>query len=166
MTEKSSDILFEEVQSRTSRQTVGFFRTVSVIVFAALVINIILQKGIATSFTYFLITTLTILIVLNLILPSNLTTQIRSDGIYVRFSPFRPSFVKFSWNDIEDVYLRNYDALSEYFGWGYRIGPHGTGYIVAGNVGIQIILKNGNKVLVTTQRPNEVKDVLQKIAAV
>ena len=162
MTDKNSEILFEEVQSRTSRQTVGFFITVSVIVFAALVINIMLQKGIATSFTYFLITILTILIVLNLILPSNLTTQIRRDGIYVRFSPFRPSFTKFAWNDIEDVYLRNYDAVSEYFGWGYRLGPNGIGYIVGGNVGIQIILKNGNKVLITTQRPQEVKDVLQK----
>ena len=166
MRQKNSDILFEEVQSKTSRQTVGFFRTVSIIVFTSLVINIILQKGIATTFTYFLITILTILIVLSLILPSSLTTQIRSDGIYVRFSPVRPSFVKFSWNDIEDVYLRNYDALSEYFGWGYRIGPNGIGYIVAGNVGIQIILKNGNKVLVTTQRPHEVKEVLQKIGAV
>jgi len=166
MIKKNSEILFEEVQSRTSRQTVGFFRTVSVIFLAALIINVILQRGTATSFTYFLITILTVLIVLNLILPSNLTTQIRSDGIYVRFSPFRPSFVKFSWNDIEDVYLRNYDAMTEYFGWGYRIGPNGIGYIVAGNVGIQIILRNGNKVLVTTQRPHEVKDVLQKIAAV
>ena len=166
MTENKSDIFFEEVQSRTSRQTVGFFRTVSVIVFVALLINIILQSGIATSFTYFLITILTILIVLNFILPSSLTTQIKGDGIYVRFSPFRPSFVKFSWSDIEDVYLRNYDAMSEYFGWGYRIGRNGTGYIVAGNVGIQIILKNGNKVLITTQRPHKVKEVLQKIASV
>jgi len=166
MTEKNSEILFEEVQARTSRQTIGFFRALLVIVFAALIINIILQKGIATSFTYFLITALTILIVLNLFLSSNLITQIRTDGIYVRFPPLRSSFARFYWDDIENVHVRNYEAMSEYFGWGYRIGPNGIGYIVAGNVGIQIILKNRNKVLITTQRPNEVKDVLQKIAAV
>jgi hypothetical protein len=160
---QEGEILFEELQSRTSRQTIAFFRTVSIIVFAALIINLVLQKGNATTFTYLLVTILTILIVLNLILPSNLTTQIRSDGIYVRFPPFQPSFTKFFWDDISEVYIRNYDALSEYYGWGIKISPNGTGYIVAGNIGIQIIFKNGNKVLVTTQKPDEVNEVLKRI---
>lgn len=163
MKERSSEIFFEEVQNRTSRQTVGFFKALSLVVFMALAINLILQKGSTTAFTYFLITVLTILLVLNLILPSNLTTQIRSDGIYVRFPPFQPSFAKFLWADISEVYIRNYDAMSEYFGWGVKISPKGTGYIVAGTIGIQIILNNGNKVLITTQRSDEVNEVLRRI---
>jgi hypothetical protein len=160
---ESSEILFEEVQSRTSRQTIAFFRTLFIIFLIVLIVNLILQKEVATTFTYFLITLLVILFVLNLILPSNLATQIRSDGIYVRFPPFQPSFVKFYWSAISEVYIRNYDALKEYYGWGVKISPNGTGYIVAGDIGIQIIFKNGNKVLITTQKPDEVNEVLRRI---
>lgn len=157
------EIFFEEVQSRTSRQTIAVFRTLSVLVFTALLVNLILQRGVATPFTYFLITVLPVLVVLNLILPSNLTTQIRSNGIYVRFPPFRLSYAKFYWADISEVYVRSYDAVSEYYGWGLKVSPNGTGYIVAGNMGIQIIFKNGNKVLITTQRPDEVNEVLKRL---
>jgi hypothetical protein len=163
MKELNSELLFEEVQSRTSRQTIVIFRTVSIIVLIALVINLVLQNGVNTAFTYFLITLLTVLVALNLILPSNLTTQIRNDGIYVRFPPFQPAFTKFFWADIAQVYVRNYDAMMEYFGWGYRISPNGIGYIVRGNTGIQIILKSGNKILITTQKPDEVNEVLKRI---
>ena len=163
MKEGISNILFEEVQSRTSRQTVVFFRTLFLIVLIAQVVTRILQKGVTTAFCYFLITLLSILFVINLVLPSNLTTQVRSDGIYVRFPPFQPSFSKFLWTDISEVYVRNYNALSEYFGWGIRFSPNGTGYIVAGTTGIQIIFNNGNKVLITTQRPEEVNEILRKI---
>ena len=164
--DENSAILFEETQSRTSKATIQFFRTVAVIVFAALALNLFLQKGKTTEFSYLLITVLTILIVLNFLLPFNLITQIRTDGIYVRFPPLQPSFVKFYWADVSEVYVRNYDALSEYFGYGIRISPQGTGYIVAGNIGIQIIFKNGNKVLVTTQKPGEINDILKKIGMV
>lgn len=163
MKKENSEILFEEVQSRISRQTIVFFRTVTIIFSIALILNLLLQKEEATAFTYFLFTVLPILIVLSLILPFKLTTQIRSDGIYVRFPPFQPSFAKFYWTDISEVYIRNYDALSEYFGWGIKITANGTGYIVAGNMGIQIILKNGNRVLITTQRADEVNEVLRRI---
>jgi Family of unknown function (DUF6141) len=156
-------ILFEETQSRTNKATIQFFKTVTVIVFAALAINLFLHSGKTTEFSYLLITVVTILIILNFLLPFNLITQIRTDGIYVRFPPLQPSFVKFYWGDVSEVYIRNYDALSEYFGYGIRISPQGTGYIVAGNTGIQIIFKNGNKVLVTTQKPGEINDILKKI---
>ena len=131
--------------------------------FAALIINLVLQKGKTTEFSYFLVTCLTILIVLNFILPFNLITQITAEGIYVHFPPLQSSFVKFYWADISEVYVRNYDALSEYFGYGLRISPQGTGYIVAGNTGIQIVFKNDNKVLITTQKPHEVTAILQKM---
>lgn len=158
-----SAILFEEVQSRTSRQTISFFRVLLIITSVALILNLVVQKGIATSFTHFLIVLLVILLLLSFILPFRLTTQIRSDGIYVRFPPFQPGFAKFYWNDISEVYIRSYDALAEYYGWGLKISANGTGYIVAGNVGIQIILKTGNKVLVTTQKPGEVNEILKRV---
>lgn len=163
MKEKSSEILFEEVQSRTNKNTTNFFKVVVAIVFIALVLNLLLHKGRTTDFGYFLMIILPVLLVINIILPASLITQIRTDGIYVRFRPFQLSFQKFYWSDISEIYIRKYEALKEYFGWGFRIGPNGTGYIVAGDTGIQIILKNGSRVLVTTQRPDEVDEALRRV---
>jgi len=163
MKKEIGEIFFDEVQGRTSRQTISFFRILSIIFLVALCINLLIEKGTVTTLTYFLITVLPILIVVNIILPFTLTTQIRSDGIYVRFPPFQPSFAKFYWRDISEVYIRNYNALTEYYGWGIKISPNGTGYIVAGDVGIQIVFKNGNKVLITTQKPGEVIEILKRI---
>lgn len=160
---KESELLFEEVQARTSKSASDFFKAASFIVLAALVITIVLQKGRASDFTYLLITIFPVVFIINLFLPFELVTQIRADGIYVRFPPLQAFFKKFFWSDISEIYIRNYDALTEYFGWGIRFSDKGFGYIVPGNTGIQIIFKNGNKVLITTQKPEEVKEILQRI---
>jgi hypothetical protein len=165
-TTKDTQVVFEEVQARAAKATSDFFKVASLLVLIALVINIVLQKGRANDFTYLLITIFPVLFILNLLLPFKLTMQIRTDGIYVRFPPLQPSFRKFYWSEISQVYIRSYDAVSEYYGWGIKISPAGTGYIVAGNVGIQIIFKNGNKVLITTQRPDEVNEILRRIGRV
>jgi len=124
MKKEIGEIFFDEVQGRTSRQTISFFRILSIIFLVALCINLLIEKGTVTTLTYFLITVLPILIVVNIILPFTLTTQIRSDGIYVRFPPFQPSFAKFYWRDISEVYIRNYNALTEYYGWGWLEAVH------------------------------------------
>lgn len=161
--QKESELLFEEVQTITSKSTSKFFKIASFIVLAALVITIVFQKGRASDFTYLLITIFPVVFIINLLLPLKLVTQIRANGIYVRFPLLQPFFKKFYWSDISEVYIRNYDAFSQYFGWGLKISPNGTGYIVAGDTGIQIIFKNGNKVLITTQQPNEVNEILRKL---
>lgn len=158
-----SEVLFEEVQARTSKSTSDFFKAASFTVLAALVITILFQKGRAGDFTYFLLTIFPVVFIIKLFLPFELVTQIRDDGIYVRFPPLQPFYKKFYWSNISEVYIRNYDALTEYFGWGIRFSDKGFGYIVRGNIGIQIILKNGNKVLITTQKPEEIKEVLKRI---
>ena len=160
---RESEILFEEVQNRTSKSVSDFFKVVSFLVLIGLIINIVLQKGRANDVTYLLITIFPVLFIINLLLPFKLITQIRTDGIYVRFPPLQPSFKKFYWSDISEAYIRNYDALSEYFGWGIRFSHNGMGYIVRGSTGIQIVFKNGNKVLITTQKKDEVSELLKRI---
>lgn len=43
------------------------------------------------------------------------------------------------------------------------MGPRGGGYIVPSEWGIQLVLHNGNKVLIATNRADEVTEVLRKI---
>lgn len=83
----------------------------------------------------------------------NLTTQVRSDGIYYRFFPFHLSFHKIELGDISECEVRNYSALKDYGGWGIRYGRKGKAYNVSGNRGVQLTFLKGNKLLFGSQKP-------------
>ncbi|NDV46816.1 hypothetical protein D0T49_07120 [Paludibacter sp. 221] len=106
-------------------------------------------------------------------LASRLDTFINSEGIYARYFPFNPKYKFFSWNDISQAYIREYRSGREFGGSGVRIkviragGIHFNGrekaYIVSGRYGLQLELKNRKKILIGTQRPDEIKEVLKKL---
>lgn len=85
---------------------------------------------------------------------ARLTTEVRTDGIYVRFSPFHRSFRKIS-EDVSSYEIRLYKPIREYGGWGIRGGKRNGAYNVRGNMGLQLIYANGNKLLIGTQKPDE-----------
>ncbi|MGB5377127.1 MAG: hypothetical protein WBN26_04005, partial [Muriicola sp.] len=53
---------------------------------------------------------------------------------------------------------------SPLIGYGLRFWtPHGTVYNVKGNRGLSLILKNGKKCMIGTQRYREVEDIIQRL---
>ena len=52
------------------------------------------------------------------ILSIRLDTQIKTDGIYVKFFPLQTSFRFFTWNSLQKCYVRKYSPIAEYGGWG------------------------------------------------
>jgi hypothetical protein len=88
-----------------------------------------------------------------------LITQITAEGIYVRFIPFHFKSKFYSWDAIESAQVRTYDPLSEYGGWGIKYGFNGQGkvYNIAGNQGLQLLFKTGEKILIGTQKPTEIQ---------
>ncbi|MBC3847068.1 hypothetical protein H8K90_11800 [Winogradskyella echinorum] len=94
-----------------------------------------------------------------------LSTRIDEKGIHYKFFPFHWSYKITAWHDINKAYIRKYDALSEYGGWGFKGGKlwnksKGKAINVSGDIGIQLELKNGKKLLIGTQKKNEVESVL------
>jgi len=166
MTKQESEIIFEEVQQFSKKSARDFFKILFGVVLVAVIVNLVIQKGKMTDFNWLLTILLSLLLFASIILNSKLIMQIRTDGIYVRFPPLQPLFSKYFWIDISEVYIMNYEAMREFDGWGIRYAPRSMGYIVAGNKGIQIVLKNGYKILITTQREIEVNEVLKKIEKV
>lgn len=94
-----------------------------------------------------------------------LHSELRSDGIYLRFSPLHWKYRAFTWDKVERLYIREYKPLKEYGGWGLRFGLFGNGmaYNVAGNVGLQLVLKSGRRLLIGTQRGEELKQILKEL---
>jgi hypothetical protein len=94
-----------------------------------------------------------------------LETTIKKDGIYYRFFPFQLTYRKISWDKISQSFVRQYNPITEYGGWGLRIGLFGKGqaFNVSGNKGLQLVYDNGKKFLLGTQRPDEIERVLKQL---
>ena len=92
----------------------------------------------------------------------NLKTRIDEKGVQYQFFPFNLKPRLLSWCDIDSCYVRTYSPIKEYGGWGYRSGilSYGKAYNIKGNVGIQLILKNGKKLLIGTQQKEQAKQVI------
>lgn len=90
----------------------------------------------------------------------NLETEISKEGISVRFFPFHLKKKFFSWDEIAKAEVREYSPLLEYGGWGIRRGKSGVAYNVKGNMGLQLVLKSGKKILIGTQKTEELKQIL------
>ena len=95
---------------------------------------------------------------------SKLTMIIDDRSIYYHFPPFVNAEKKLSYHDIDEIFVRKYQPIWEYGGWGYRRRPgKGKALNVAGNKGLQIITKEGSKILIGTQKPQELEKIIARL---
>ena len=94
-----------------------------------------------------------------------LQTLIKTDGIYVRFFPIYIAYKKYSWYTLIKSYVRKYSPIGEYGGWGIRFGFYKSGNAlnISGNYGLQLEILNKTKLLIGTNKPEELKEVLIKL---
>lgn len=92
-----------------------------------------------------------------------LDTEISDQGISARLFPIHRSFRRFEWKDIQHIEVRQYKPLREYGGWGIRFGRNGKAWNIRGNQGIQLVFGNGKKLLIGTNKPEEVKKALEEL---
>lgn len=95
----------------------------------------------------------------------HLDTIIKSDGIYVRFFPFHLKFKYFPWDRLTKSFVRQYSPIIEYGGWGLRLilFGKGTAFNVSGNKGLQLEFTDNKKLLIGTNKPDELTKTLNKI---
>ena len=101
-----------------------------------------------------------------LIFMFKLNTRIDENGVHYQFFPFHFKLKTIPWKAIDKAYIRKYNAISEYGGWGLKGGffwkkSKGTAINVSGDIGIQLELKNGKKLLIGTNQEQQAKQVLQ-----
>lgn len=92
-----------------------------------------------------------------------LKTRIDEKGIYYQYLPIHFSYRFISWEAITKCYVRNYDAIFEYGGWGLKFSfrkSKGNSFTVKGNIGLQLELMNGKKILIGTQKKDEIQRVI------
>ncbi len=82
-----------------------------------------------------------------------LTTTVTDEGVRVKGLIFVNRLIRF--DAVASAEMRRYKPLAEYGGWGYRIGPSGKAYNAQGDEGVQLVLKDGGRVLIGSQRAAE-----------
>jgi uncharacterized membrane protein YobD (UPF0266 family) len=114
-----------------------------------------------------LLTTEILLFLITLLFLSfRLETQIRQDGVYVRFFPFHRKYKQYPWDRIRRAFVRRYKPVREYGGWGLRtgiFGNRGRALNMSGNMGLQLEFDNKRMLLIGTRKPEEIEKVLREM---
>ncbi len=97
-----------------------------------------------------------------LFLMMRLETEVRGDGLYVRFFPFHLKPRRFAWGEIRESRARRYGPLREYGGWGIRWGRGGRAYNVSGDRGLQLVMEDGKRWLIGSQKADELAAAVER----
>ncbi len=117
----------------------------------------------ALAIYYFPFESILILVFVDLLLVFfQLKTKINEKGISYQLFPFHLKEKIFTWDEIAEANIRKYSPIWDYGGWGYRYSfKNGKAFNISGNIGLQIILKNGDKILLGTNKTEELAAFLE-----
>ncbi len=98
-----------------------------------------------------------------LFLEMRLITEVRSNGLYIRFIPFHRRFFSIDLPEVVECRALTYRPILEYGGWGIRYRWKGKAYNVSGNRGVRLVFRNGHHILIGSQRAQELADCINTI---
>jgi len=87
---------------------------------------------------------------------AKLVTEVRRDGLHVRFFPFHLKYRVFPWAGIKSMEAVTYRPLLDYGGWGIRYGRKGRAWNARGNRGIMLNFVKDKPLLVGSQDPDKI----------
>ena len=91
---------------------------------------------------------------------AKLMVMVTETAVDVHFRPMTRRTISIA--EITHVETRTYAPLSEYGGWGIRYGRGGKrAYNVSGNRGVELTLANGRKVMIGSQRTDELAQAIE-----
>lgn len=156
--------IFKEEQ-RFTQSWLIILITISLLAPISIIINDFSKENTTMSMNEFLFSMILIPLCIAPIFFFKLKTRIDEKGIHYQFFPFHFSARLINWTELKSANTRIYHAITEYGGWGLKTSflsrkKKGIAYSVSGDVGIQLVCKNGKKILIGTQLLNEANAVL------
>ncbi len=96
---------------------------------------------------------------------SRLNVIITNSNITLTFKPILNKAIVLTKNEIQNYEIREYKPIKEFGGWGVKVGKRkvGKAYNVHGNIGLQLYLKDGVKILIGTQRRDAIFRAMKKM---
>ena len=94
----------------------------------------------------------------------HLIVKVDEGTLTFTFYPFVRTPRSLSKSDLRQLYVRKYNPISEYGGWGYRVrGRRGKAFNIKGNWGLQLVFPDGKQLLLGTQKPKELEQAIQQL---
>lgn len=90
-----------------------------------------------------------------------LSVKIDKNTLQYKMRPFHFKWQSVSFDELSSCDVRSFSPLKEYGGWGKRHGKSGAALTIKGNQGLQLIFKNGHKLLLGTQNAEQLKNFLK-----
>ncbi|MCB9282970.1 MAG: hypothetical protein H6563_02765 [Lewinellaceae bacterium] len=91
----------------------------------------------------------------------HLNTEITQEEVRIVFFPLSRRTIR--WDEIAAAHVRKYNPMLEFGGWGLRFGKDGPAYNVSGRLGLELELHDGRKLLIGTNKPEELEAVVKKV---
>ncbi len=158
-------IIFEEEQ-----QVIGTWiwylviTMTAIIVGGTLVMVTLVERSTNEGYVPVLIAAIIMGCVIAFIATIKLYTIIGESKIYYRFPPFISKEKYFGKDDIQEMMVRKYKPIREYGGYGYRFSfRSGKAFNVSGNMGLQLVFKNGKRLLIGTRRPDSMQRAIKRL---
>lgn len=98
--------------------------------------------------------------VIGLLFLGELRVEVQSDALAVRFFPLTRQH-RYPWYEIVSAEARTYRPIRDFGGWGVRMGSAGKAYNVSGNRGVALEFVNGSRLLIGSQRADELALAIQ-----
>jgi hypothetical protein len=93
----------------------------------------------------------------------SLEVAISEQGIMYRFYPLQLKHRNIHWEEVDKAFVREYKPVKEFGGWGMRFSRNGRALNVSGNVGLQIVYKSGRRMLIGTNKRDELEAVMKQL---
>ncbi len=98
-----------------------------------------------------------------LFIKMRLIVEIRKDAVCYQYPPIINKWRAIRKEDIKDFEVRKYKPVREFGGWGIKSGSKKKAYTVSGNIGLQLYIKNGRKILFGTRRKQAIEYAMEKL---
>ncbi len=163
---ETQQIIFSEVQRQNQKWIYYLILIILLIAILGFIQQVIFNKPFGTHpvADWLLMVFMLIPFLLILFMRSNiLRTTITKDQVSYQFRPYHSVERVIDISDIDKCYVRLYNPVKEYGGWGVRASVKkggGKALNMAGKYGIQLELKDGRKLLIGTQDPGKASSAL------
>ena len=94
----------------------------------------------------------------------SLRTRVTTEAVEISWGFSGIIRKKVPFSEIEGMEPVTYSPIREFGGWGIRFGFQGQGkaYNVSGNLGVQLEMSDGERLLVGSQRPQELAGAIRR----
>jgi hypothetical protein len=158
------DILFTETQRFTQWYMWLLLGAVNLLLIYLLYRSFSLGKTNGQRFAAVIlgVSTVVVMAITALMFLIRLESQITGKGIQVKFYPMDSEPRFYPWDSIKSASVRHYDPTAECHGWGIKATADNRALNISSDVGLQLVLSNNQRLLIGTQKPDELMIALNK----